>query len=336
VQAFEIIRTWLFYTVVQSHLHFDRVPWMSVMISGWGLNEQGRKISKRDLDQSTTVDGFNRYVPDDVIDRYGADALRLWATKARIGNDLRYTEKDVRTGRKFGVKLWNVARFVSLYASSLPAFVELSRRTPVDRWLLSHLADAVDEVTAAFDASDFTLAYQAASKCFWSVYCDRYIEMVKDRFLQPDEHTQSDRDSAQWTLWESLRVMLGLFAPFTPFLTEHLYQRFYASGEGADSLHLTPWPVADPAWRTDRSAIDDMATVLDAVRALRSRFNLGNGTRVARLVLDARTARAQTLTALIAEPLRVAARADQVVFAPAESESGVPDLTVALVLGGFH
>jgi valyl-tRNA synthetase len=332
VQAFEIIRTWLFYTVVQSHLHFDRVPWTSVMISGWGLNEQGRKISKRDLDQSTTVDGFNRYVPDDVIDRYGADALRLWATKARIGNDLRYTEKDVRTGRKFSVKLWNVARYVSLNASSLPAFVDPSRRTPVDRWLLSHLADTVDEVTAAFDEYDFTLAYQAASRFFWSVYCDRYIEMVKDRFLQPDEHTQSDRDSAQWTLWESLRVVLGLFAPFTPFLTEHLYQRFYASGEGVDSVHLTSWPVADPAWRTDRSAIDDMATVLDAVRALRGRFNLGNGTRVARLVLDARTAQAQALTALIAEPLRVAARADRVVFADAAADSGIPDLAVDVVV----
>jgi valyl-tRNA synthetase len=155
--------------------------------------------------------------------------------------------------------------------------------------------------------------------------------MVKDRFLQPDEHPQSDRDSAQWTLWESLRVVLALFAPFTPFLTEHLYQRFYAADEGVDSVHLTSWPVPDPAWRTDRSAIDDMATVLDAVRALRSRHNLGNGTRVARLVLDARTAQAQALTALIAEPLRVAARAEQVVLAPANDDSGVADLAVGVV-----
>ncbi|MCA1707099.1 MAG: valine--tRNA ligase, partial [Actinobacteria bacterium] len=92
VQAFEIIRTWLFYTLVQSEFHFGRVPWNTVMISGWGLNEQGKKISKRDLEKSTNEDGFNRYVPDQVIARYGADALRTWATSARLGNDLRYNE----------------------------------------------------------------------------------------------------------------------------------------------------------------------------------------------------------------------------------------------------
>ena len=114
VQAFEIIRTWLFYSVVQSELHFGRVPWRTALISGWGLNEQGRKISKRDLERHTGADGFNRYVPDDVLAKYGADALRLWAAKGRIGTDLRYNEKDVRTGRKFAVKLWNVGRFLSL------------------------------------------------------------------------------------------------------------------------------------------------------------------------------------------------------------------------------
>src|SRR6185437_10052383 len=120
VQAFEIIRTWLFYSVVQSELLFDRLPWRTAMISGWGLNEQGRKISKRDLDKHTGADGFNRYVPDDVLAKYGADALRLWATKGRIGSDLKYNEKDVRAGRKFAVKLWNVGRFLSLNLGLFP------------------------------------------------------------------------------------------------------------------------------------------------------------------------------------------------------------------------
>ena len=119
VQAFEIIRTWLFYSVVQSELHFGRVPWRTALISGWGLSEQGKKLSKRDLDCSTGADGYNRYVPDDVMAKYGADALRLWATKGRIGTDLRYNEKDIRTGRKFAVKLWNVGRFLSMNLGDL-------------------------------------------------------------------------------------------------------------------------------------------------------------------------------------------------------------------------
>ncbi|MGH3422574.1 MAG: class I tRNA ligase family protein, partial [Streptosporangiaceae bacterium] len=211
VQAFEIIRTWLFYSVVQSDLLFGRVPWRTALISGWGLNEQGKKLSKRDLDRSAAPDGYNRYVPDDVMARYGADALRLWATKSRIGTDLRYNEKDVRTGRKFTVKLWNVGRFLSLHVGELTgAAPEPGERDIVDRWVLSHLAEAIDEATAAFEAHDYQQAHQAASRMFWSIYCDRYLEMITDRVgdatipdsPDPEYPGLADRDSARWTLQE--------------------------------------------------------------------------------------------------------------------------------------
>ena len=114
--------------------------------------------------------------------KYGADALRLWATRGRIGTDLRYTEKDVRTGRKFTVKLWNVARFVSLSGGRPPGTAPApGERDIVDRWVLSHLAQTVAAATAAFEAHDYMQAHQAASRMFWSVYCDRYVEMIKDR-----------------------------------------------------------------------------------------------------------------------------------------------------------
>jgi valyl-tRNA synthetase len=325
VQAFEIIRTWLFYSVVQSELLFGRVPWRTALISGWGLSEQGKKLSKRDLDRSTGPDGYNRYVPDDVMGRYGADALRLWATRGRIGTDLRYNEKDVRTGRKFTVKLWNVGRFVSLYVGDLgpdgPA-PEPGERDIVDRWVMSHLASAVDEATAAFEVHDYMQAHQAASRMFWSVYCDRYLEMIKDR---------AGDASARWTLWESFRVLLGLFAPFAPFLTEHMYQRFYLSDQSAVSLHLTRWPVADPRWRSDRSAVDQLAVILDATRVLRSGLRLGNSARLSQLIVQAHDADAEALLDQIAEPLRIAARADTVVRGPAGHPSGVDGITVGIV-----
>ncbi len=336
VQAFEIIRTWLFYSVVQSEFLFGRVPWTSVMISGWGLNEQGKKIAKRDLEKTTTADGFNRYDPDQVIDRYGADALRLWATSARVGHDLRYSEKDVRVGRKFAVKVWNVGRFVQLNLDGFDAattpFVPVEERTAVDRWLLSHLADTVEQVTAAFDEFDGTAAYKTASRFFWSVLCDRYIEMVKDRFLDPDRHGDGDRASARWTLWEAYRTVLGLFAPFAPFVTEHMYQRFYAGHEGVVSVHVSQWPQPNPAWAGDRSAIEQMVTMLDAVRALRTRERLSANARIATLVLDAPADPARTLAADVAEPLRAAARADQVVFGPAEHDSGVAGIALAVIV----
>ncbi|MGH3921378.1 MAG: valine--tRNA ligase [Pseudonocardiaceae bacterium] len=336
VQAFEIIRTWLFYTVVQSEFHFGRVPWKTVMISGWGLNEQGRKIAKRDLEKSATPDGFNRYVPDQVIEKYGADALRLWATSARIGHDLRYNEKDVRVGRKLVIKLWNVGRFLQMHLGDFdphtaPA-MEPETRTPVDRWLLSHLAEAIEQVTAAFEAYDFMQAHKAASRCFWAIYCDRYVEMIKDRFLEPDRHEDAERLSARWTMWEVVRALLGIFAPFAPFVTEHLYQRIYQAYESAASIHVSTWPTVDPRWLSDRSDIDHMTTMLDAVRVLRSQERLHSGARIAKLVLDARTDQAESLTRAIAEPLRAAARADGLVFGPATHQSGVDNIRVAIVV----
>jgi len=338
VQAFEIIRTWLFYSVVQSELLFGRVPWRTALISGWGLSEQGKKLSKRNLDSSTRPDGYNRYVPDDVMDKYGADAVRLWATRARIGTDLRYNEKDIRTGRKFAVKLWNVGRFLSMNLGDLDvpaAAPPPGERDIVDRWLLSHLADTVAEATAAFGAHDYMQAHQAASRMFWSVYCDRYLEMIKDRLGDRDGGDSTNRDWARRTLWESFRVLLGLFAPFAPFVTERMYQQFYRPHEGTVSLHLTRWPEPDERWRGDRpavDAVDQLTVILDATRALRSGQRLGNSARLSRLTVQAHDARARSLLDHIAEPLRVAARADALVLGPADHPSGVDGITVGIAV----
>jgi valyl-tRNA synthetase len=263
--------------------------------------------------------------------KYGADALRLWATKGRIGTDLRYNEKDIRTGRKFAVKLWNVGRFLSLNLGDLDVSAEPpapGERDIVDRWLLAHLADAVAEATAAFEGHDYMQAHQAAARMFWTVYCDRYLEMIKDRVGQ-------DGGSARWTLWESFRVLLGLFAPFAPFVTEAMYQQFYRGHEDAASLHLTRWPVADERWRGDRpavEAVDQLAVILDATRVLRSGQRLGNSARLSQLIVQAHDDAARSLLDQIAEPLRIAARAETVVRGTAGHPSGVDGITVGIAV----
>jgi valyl-tRNA synthetase len=163
---------------------------------------------------------------------------------------------------------------------------------------------------------------------FWSVYCDRYLEMIKDRVAQAG-------NSARWTLWESFRVLLGLFAPFAPFVTERMYQQFYRAHEDAVSLHLTRWPAADERWRGDRpavEAVDKLAVILDATRVLRSGQRLGNSARLSRLIVQARDAQARSLLDQIAEPLRVAARADALVLGPADHPSGVDGITVGIAV----
>jgi valyl-tRNA synthetase len=271
--------------------------------------------------------------------KYGADAVRLWATKGRIGTDLRYNEKDIRTGRKFAVKLWNVGRFLSMNLGDLDVSAEPpspGERDIVDRWLLAHLADTVAEATAAFEGHDYMQAHLAASRMFWSVYCDRYLEMIKDRLGQDGASEQdgnSARDSARWTLRESFRVLLGVFAPFAPFVTEAMYQQFYRAHEDTVSLHLTRWPAADERWRGDRQAVeavDQLAVILDATRVLRSAQRLGNSARLSQLIVQAHDAQAGSLLDQIAEPLRVAARADAMVRGAASHPSGVDGITVGI------
>jgi len=206
----------------------------------------------------------------------------------------------------------------------------------------------VAEATAAFGTHDYMQAHQAASRMFWSVYCDRYLEMIKDRLADSTDRDSPDleypdsagaspagsgRDSARWTLWESFRVLLGLFAPFAPFVTERMYQQFYRTHEGTISLHLTRWPEPDGRWRDDPSAVeavDQLTVILDATRALRSGLRLGNSARLSRLTVQAHDAGARSLLDQIAEPLRIAARADALVLGPAGHPSGVDGITVGI------
>jgi valyl-tRNA synthetase len=126
-------------------------------------------------------------------------------------------------------------------------------------------------------------------------------------------------------------VLLGLFAPFAPFVTEHMYQQFYRAHEDAVSLHVTRWPTADERWRADRTAGDQLAVILDATRVLRSGLRLSNSARLRQLTVQADDPRAVALLDQIAGPLRVAARADALVRDAAEHPSGVPGIKVGIV-----
>lgn len=282
VQAFEIIRTWLFYTLIKSEYHTDSLPWKNVMISGWGLNEQGKKVSKRDLEKFTDANGYNRYDPGSVVEKYGADALRYWAANSHLGQDLRYHEKEVKDGRKIVVKLWNVARMAFMYLgddvdpTSFPKFEE---RTLEDRWLLQNLHQLTDDMTKSFEKYDYASAKDKLHKFFWGTFCDNYLELIKARFWENYDWDDAGRLSAQATLFDSLRILLGLFAPFTPFVTEEIYQQAGKFGEDYDSLHVSAWPKADQSivGADVENDMDYVLKTMAGVRRLRSEQQIGAG-----------------------------------------------------------
>ena len=241
VQAFEIIRTWLFYSAsVRAAVRPGAVADRADLRLGTEHRARSCPSAPRQFDGTGRLQPLRARRRDGQVRRgRGAPVGHQGPHRHRPACN----EKDIRTGRKFAVKLWTLGRFLSMNLGDLD--VSAPRPAPgerdiVDRWLLAHLAGTVAEATAAFEGHDYMQAHQAAARMFWSVYCDRYLEMIKDRLGQDGHSTQDrdstqDGDSARWTLWESFRVLLGLFAPFAPFVTEAMYQQFYRAHEGRGS-----------------------------------------------------------------------------------------------------
>ncbi len=338
VQAFEIIRTWLFYTVAKSHFHHDGLPWRDCMISGWGLNEQGKKISKRDLEKFTDDEGFNRYDPYSVIKKYSADALRFWAAGSHLGHDLRFNEKDVRTGRKVVIKLWNVARLCNILLDGFDPEAPrpgVADRSVEDRWVLIELAKTIETVTDGFERYDYAYGREALERFFWNVFCDNYVEIVKDRFWNPERYSEDLRASAQATLYESLRMLLAIFAPYLPFITEAIYQRLYAPFEDSVSIHVSDWPSPEAGLR-DADTPAEIVLILDllnAARELRSQHKISQ-TRVLeeiRLDLDGAASEQRELVKSLERSIQSATRCKEVSYGPADHATNIEGVRLEIV-----
>ena len=233
VQAFEIIRTWLFYTVVKSWFHTNSIPWKEVMISGWGLDKNGKKMSKSK---------GNIVKIDDAVKQYSADAVRWWSTGSALGNNLRHSEVDLQAGRKLVNKLWNVARFVKPLFDSIP----LTQSNPVlvnfsDRWIMAELQKVIAECSKALEVCNFNKARVTLEKFFWSKYCDNYLELCKDRVWKPEKYSTEELDSLRYSLALSMETILKLFAPIIPFASEEIYHVLFEESD-TTSIHVAAWP----------------------------------------------------------------------------------------------
>ena len=326
VQAHEIIRTWLFYTLAQAHLHADSLPWRRVIVSGWGLNEQGKRISKRDLDPNDP-ERFRAYDPQSVMATHGADAVRHWAARATLGQDVRYHERDVRAGRKVVIKLWNLARFAQPH---LGAVADRPSALPEDSWILRRTDDAIRDATAAFEGFDYSGARQSTDDLLWD-FADDWLELAKHRIWFSELHGDSRVAAAGTTMAHVLRELIGLYAPFLPFVTEEIYSRLYAVGEAAPSIHVTPWPQPRAGDGDVAEGAEVILATLRTARSIRSEQRIPQTEEVDALVIGCDADRRDALETLELS-LRAAARARAVVYGETDSGTEVNGLRIGLVI----
>ena len=218
-QAKDIVRTWLYYTLLRCEQLTGKKPWSEAWVMGYGLDEKGMKMSKS---KGNAID------PLPVIEQFGADTFRFWsASEINHGYDFRCNEQKIESTKKFLSKLWNVSRFLS----SFP-IIESGITTATDKWILNELDNLIKECKKGYDEYNFFIPAIAIREFTWNLFAAHYIEMVKARAYGIG-FTDEERDGAIYTLHKTLSTILKLLAPITPFITEHLWKTLYSS----ESIH---------------------------------------------------------------------------------------------------
>ena len=310
-QGQDIIRTWLFSTTVRSHFEFETVPWTNAAISGWILDPDRKKMSKSKGDVIT---------PLSLFEEFGSDAVRYWAASARLGTDAAFDTGQMKIGRRLAIKLLNASKFALGLGATSGTLADVTH--PLDRSLLLRLTDVIEAATRGFSSYDHTRALEATETFFWT-FCDDYVELVKERAYGGDRGAAAQA-SAKATLSIALDVLLRLFAPILPFVTEEVWS-WWRDG----SVHRQSWPTVGEVAVDDAEArlLTLVGDALSQVRKAKSEAKVSMRTDVSKAVVRAPGADLDVL-ATAADDLKSAGRIADLSLEPAES----PGLTVEVTL----
>jgi valyl-tRNA synthetase len=284
-QSHEIIRTWAFYTIAKALLHEDTIPWKHVVVSGWILDPDRKKMSKT---------RGNVVTPMHLLDEYGSDALRYWAASARLGTDTAFDDKVFKVGKRLTTKMFNAAKFVLQQEGDVAPIDD-----ELDRAFVARLRALVDRVTRLYDDFEFAHALQETEAFFWHDFTDTYLELAKVRARD------AQGGSAIAALRLGLQVLLRLFAPVLPYITEEVWAWAFAGETGKPSIHAAPWPgaaefaaIAAPA---DAACFDTAVACLAAINKGKSEGGVSVGRGVAMVTLRASAATLARLTPVVSD-----------------------------------
>ena len=264
VTGYDIIFFWVIRMVFSGLEQTGKTPFHHVLIHGLVRDSQGRKMSK------SLGNGID---PLEVIDKYGADALRLTLMTGNApGNDMRFYWERVEASRNFANKVWNASRFImmNLEKAEVPADIDLSVLTGADKWILSKVNTLAKDVTENLDKYELGIAVQKVYDFIWEEFCDWYIEMVKPRLYSEEDTTKA---AALWTLKTVLANALKLLHPYMPFITEEIFCTLCPEEE---SIMISSWPEFTEAWNftADEEAVEMMKEAVRSIRNVRTGMNV--------------------------------------------------------------
>lgn len=277
-QGHDIITLWAFNTIVKSYLHHKSIPWKNMMVNGWALDSKGRKMSKS---------LGNVVKPQEVIDKYSADALRYWSCSVVLGEDVPYNEREFVSAIRLINKIYNSSKFVNLVTENVD-YAELSKSkkkyATEDIWILSRLNSVVKSSTENMDQYSFSRALAETRDFFWLEFCDMYIEEVKDRLYSG---TDEEKQTAQFVLIEVFLTILKLFSPFMPHIAEECYQSLNALKKKEKSITTTEYPKADASLINDfyEKVGEHKTEVISTIRKYKNSKGLALNKELKRVVL---------------------------------------------------
>ncbi len=284
-QSHEIIRTWAFYTIAKAMLHEDEIPWKHVVISGWVLDPDRKKMSKSQ---------GNVLTPMPLIEKFTADGARYWSASARLGTDTAADEKVFKVGKRLATKLFNAGKFVL----GQEAFVH-PVQTELDRAFVAKLRGLIERATASFEDFNHAQALSETETFFWTHFTDSYLELAKTRARGEAGDGEAERGSAVASLRLGLDVLLRLFAPFIPYISEEVWSWAFAAEKGESSIHRAAWPSSAELDGIDvpttEASFDVAVTCWNAINKAKADSEVSMGREVEALTI---AADAETLAGL--------------------------------------
>ena len=278
-QAHDIIRTWAFDTIVKTWMHHNAIPWRDIVISGHVLSEQKKKISKSQ--------GTKLPTPEQFLQQFSADAIRYWTASAKLGNDISFSENQIKIGNRLVTKLWNAFKFIQLHKPiKSPTNNNLGI---INEWILHQATTSFNHYKKSLEKFEYSHALEKVEQFFWHDFCDNYIELIKHQLFNQHEYNENQVEETKNILWEVGLRILQLYAPYVPHITETLYQSLYKQNNNAMSIHQTQFSEIQTPYIFEQSNKQGyiIINIVNQIRKLKSSNNLSLKTPIKHLTIHA-------------------------------------------------